>query len=428
MVTTLCLQGCVSKPETLELTNTKIDTELLFGNDTLYFQDNKGQLSEITRNVKAFNYDIIGNLVVFVSKNGDKLYLYNHANRIIRLLHSPQKYYVNSPMFYKQEVFYTIADNQNADPYPGWLYVTSLSNNKVEQLTDFAVNLNHVQFYAGLFIMAAYNENSGTILVNPATKQHIKISEKFPLDFHYEFSDDRLYFTDKNKQTILLDLNYWGQQIEHVTSLNECVNNSDDNIFNFRENNSVLYSKSRKLYFREPNGKLFEITDKASSTDYDASGNIVVYVSQKDGKLYLYNHEDQKIAPLNSPDEYFVINPKLYKNHVFYTVMNNRTDVNPAYLFVTDIRNGVAQEIIRSYIDMYSLLEYKNLYVLKGFGKMKLVLLDPSTLKYIGIPTNEKSLYNYVVKNNKLVSVDSAGTETEVVNDLDYWVDLLEKL
>jgi hypothetical protein len=428
MVTVLCLQGCVSKPEILELANAKADTKLLFGNDTLYFQDNKGQLFEITRNVKAFNYDIVNNLVVFVSKSGDKLYLYNHINKQTRLLNSPKKYCVNSPRFYGQEVFYTIADNQNADPYPSWLYVTSLDNNKVKQLTDFAVNLNHAQFYAGLFIMAAYNENSGTILVNPATKYYIKISEKFPLDFHYELGDNKLYFMDKNKQNILLDLNYWSQQIGQATSPNECVNNNDDNIFDFQGNNTVLYSKSRKLYFREPNGKLFEITDKISSTDYDVSGNIVVYVSQKDGKLYLYSHKDRKITLLNSPKEYFVGKPKLYKNYVFYTVMNSRADANPAYLLMTDMQDGTVQEIIHSYIDMYSLLEYKNLYVLKGFGKIKLVLLNPDTLKYINIPVNGKSLYSLMIKANKLISVDSAGTGTEIVNDLDYLVNELGKL
>jgi hypothetical protein len=430
----LLLIGCLSdeKSKTIvtdfgvnsETKNT--NSKLLFGNDTLYFQDSRGQLFQITKDAKPFNYDIDNNFVAFVSKYNGKLYLYNHIDRNVRILNSPKKYYVREPKFYNGEIFYTVADNKDIDPYPSWLYVTSIDDKGfVKQITDFSVNLSYVKLYKGLFVLPAYNNNVGTILVNSNTKQYVKISEEFPVNFNYEINSDKLYFVNKDEQKIVIDLNHWVKQDYSVTP-NTYTNN--DNIFSFQENHDILYSRSHILYFRDNKGRLFEITKDANASDYAVSRNIVVYVSQKDGKLYLYDFLDKKIKPLNLPEKYFVRKPKLYKNSVFYTVMNGVEDVNPAYLFVTDIQNGIVQEVIHSYIDIYSLLEYKNFYIFKDFGKAKLVLLNPDTYKYIYMPISGKSLYNCMIRANKLISVDNAGNETEIVNNLDYWVNELEKL
>jgi hypothetical protein len=429
----LLLTGCLSEEKSKTVINSSsvnsetesVSNKLLFGKNILYFQDNRGQLFQITKDAKPFDCDINNNFVVYVSKYNGKLYLYNHINRSIRTLNSPEKYYVRKPKFYNEEIFYTVADNQDIDPYPSWLYATNINKGLVRQITDFSVNLSYVKFYKGLFVLPVYDSNAGIILVNPDTKQYIKISDEFPINFDYEINDDKLYFMNKNRQRIIVDLNNWVKQ-DYLIASNTYTNN--DNIFYFQENYNVLYSQSHILYFRDDKGVLFEITRDASASDYAVSDNVVVYVSRKDGKLYLYDYLDKKIKPLNSPKEYFCKKPKLYKNYVFYTVMYGMGDAQPAYLFVTDIRNGVTKEVIHSYIDMYSLLEYKNLYIFKGFEEAKLVLLNPDTHKYVYMPINNNMLNECIIKASKLVSVDDTGKEIEIVDDLDYWVNELEKL
>ncbi|MDR1453669.1 MAG: hypothetical protein LBJ25_06840 [Candidatus Margulisbacteria bacterium] len=197
---------------------------------------------------------------------------------------------------------------------------------------------------------------------------------------------------------------------------------------NVNNYNKLLF-ENNILYFQNKIGK-FIITDEAHQPDYDVSNNIVVYASNKNGKLYLYNHLDKKVKLLNSPAGYYCSSPKIYNDEVFYTVLEKPelfywpSDPYPSYLYVTNIKTNSIQPIIYEHIDMYSLQEYKNLFILKDmeFGNLGLLLFDPNTKRYIkiydGLP-NDK----YIVKGNKIFSIN----QKEIVSNLDYWAEKIEK-